>query len=85
MAGTSIMTGYVHPHTYPHTQLKKSEILCTYTQSIRRFPVKTGTSSDNTHKDKFICQIRIINCSSLVAQTQVSGSTTFVWLSRKTF
>ena len=39
---------YVHPHTHPHTQLKKSGIPHTHTQSMRGFPVKTGTGSDNT-------------------------------------
>jgi len=35
--------GYVHPHTHPHTQLKKSGIphTHTHTQSMRGFPVKT--------------------------------------------
>jgi len=49
MAGTGIMTGYIHPHS--HTQLKKSEILHTHThtQSMRKFSVKTGTGLDNTH------------------------------------
>jgi len=41
---------YVHPHTHPHTQLKKSGIphTHTHTQSMREFPIKTGTGSDNT-------------------------------------
>ena len=48
---------YVHPHTHPHTQLKKSGIphTHTHTQSMRGFPVKTETGSDNTHGDEFIC------------------------------
>jgi len=33
---------YVHPHTHPHIQLKKSEIPHTHTQSMRRFPSKQG-------------------------------------------
>jgi len=51
------MRGYVHPH--PHTQLKKSGILHTHThtQSMRRFLVKTGTDSGNTHVDGFICHL----------------------------
>jgi len=50
---------YVHPHTHPHphTQLKKSGIPHTHTQSMRGFPVKTGTGSDNTHGDGFICHL----------------------------
>jgi len=46
---------YVHPHT----QLKKSGIpyTHTHTQSMRRFSVKTGTGSDNTHEDEFICHL----------------------------
>jgi len=48
---TEIWRGYVHPHNYPHTQLKKSGIprTHTHTQSMRGFPVKTGTNSGNTH------------------------------------
>jgi len=50
MDGTSIMAGIYTSHI----QLKKSEILhiytYIYTQSIRGFPVKTGTGSDNTHE-----------------------------------
>jgi len=42
------MAGYVHPHTHPHIQLKKSEISHTHTQSMRGFSVKTGMSLDNT-------------------------------------
>jgi len=50
---------YVHPHTHPHTQLKKSGIphTHTHTQSMRGFPVKTGTGSGNTHGDEFICHL----------------------------
>jgi len=48
---------YVHPHTHPHTQLKKSEI--PHTQSMPGFPVKTGTGSGNTHGDEFICHLYI--------------------------
>ena len=44
---------YVHPHT----QLKKSGIPHTHTQSMREFPVKTGTGSGNTHGDGFICHL----------------------------
>jgi len=35
---------YVHPHTHPHTQLKKSGIphTHTHTQSMRGFPSKRG-------------------------------------------
>ena len=46
---------YVRPHTYLHTQLKKSRIL--HTQSMWRFPVEMGTSSSNTYKNKFICHL----------------------------
>lgn len=49
--------GYVHPHNHSHTQLKKSGIPHTHTQSMWGFPVKTGTSSDNTHGDGFICHL----------------------------
>jgi len=55
MTGTCIMTGYVHPHNHPHTQLKKSGIphththTQTHTQSMKGFPVKTEIGSDNTH------------------------------------
>jgi len=43
-----------HPHPHPHIQLKKLGISHTHTQSIREFPVKTETDSDNTHGDGFI-------------------------------
>ena len=54
-----IWRGYVHPHTHPHTQLKKSSIphTHTHTQSMRGFPIKTGTGSGNTHGDGFICHL----------------------------
>ena len=32
-----------------HTQLKKSGISHTHTQSMRKFPIKTKTDSGNTH------------------------------------
>ena len=57
--GRVLWRGYIHPHLHPHTQLKKSGILHSHThthththtntQSMRGFPVKTGTGSDNTH------------------------------------
>jgi len=52
---------YIHPHPHPHTQLKKSGIphIHTHIQSMRRFPVKTGTDSDNTHGNRFICHLYI--------------------------
>jgi len=50
MGGRILWRVYVHPHT----QLKKSGIPHTHTQSMRGFPVKTGTGSDNTHMDGFI-------------------------------
>ena len=52
--GRVLWRGYIHPH--PHTQLKKLGIphTHTYTQSMRGFPVKTGTSSGNTYGDEFI-------------------------------
>jgi len=39
--------------------LKKSGIphTHTHTQSMRGFPVKTGTGSDNTHGDGFVCHL----------------------------
>jgi len=51
--------GYVHIHNHPHTQLKKLGISHTHihTQSMREFPVKTGTSSDNIHENGFICHL----------------------------
>jgi len=63
MAGTCIIAGYVHPHNHPHTQLKKSRIpyTHTHTQSMRGFPVKTGTSSGNTHgASLFVISISIV-------------------------
>jgi len=59
MAGTGIMAGIYSSSSPSHTQLKKSGILHTYThthtQSMREFPVKTETGSDNTHGNGFIC------------------------------
>jgi len=48
---------YIHPHLHLHTQLKKSGIshIHIHTRSMQGFPVKTGTGSDNTHEDEFIC------------------------------
>jgi len=45
-----------YPSPYP---IKKSGIphTHTHTQSMRGFSVKTGTGSDNTHGDKFICHL----------------------------
>jgi len=56
MTGTGIIAGICTSHNHPHTQLKKSEIPHTYThtQSMREFPVKIGTSSDNIYGDEFI-------------------------------
>jgi len=53
--GTGIMAGICTSHT----QLKKSGIshTHTHTQSMRGFSVKTGTGSDNTHGDGFICHL----------------------------
>jgi len=48
--GRVLWREYVHPHTHPHTQLKKSGFpIPIHTQSMRGFPVKTGTGLDNTH------------------------------------
>jgi len=57
--GRVLWRGYVHPHTHPHTQLKKSGIphTHTHTHSMQGFSVKTGTGSDNTHEDGFICHL----------------------------
>jgi len=64
--GRVLWRGYVHPHNHPHTQLKKSGIPHTHTQSMRRFPVKMGTGSGNTHGDRFICHIYLdVNCKRL--------------------
>ena len=59
MAETGIMVGictspYPSPHPIekvgiPHTH--------THTQSMRGFPVKMGTGSDNTHGNRFICHL----------------------------
>jgi len=43
--GRVLWQGYIHPHTHTHTQ------------SMRGFPVKTGTDSGNTHGDEFICHL----------------------------
>jgi len=40
MAGTGIMVGYIHPHTHPHTQLKKSGTPRTHIQSMWDSPLK---------------------------------------------
>jgi len=63
MAGTGIMAGiYSSPSTssYP---IKKSGIphTHTHTQSMRGFSVKTGTGSDNTHMDGFICHLYLVS------------------------
>jgi len=57
--GRVLWRGYIHPHNHPHTQLKKSGIPHTHTltQSMQGFFVKTGTGSDNTHGDGFICHL----------------------------
>jgi len=49
--GRILWRGYVYPHNYLRTQLKKSGIprTHTHTQLMRGFPVKTGTNSGNTH------------------------------------
>ena len=48
-----IWRGYVHPYTHTHTQ------------SMRGFPVKTGTGSGNTHGDGFICHLYICHKKKL--------------------
>jgi len=53
MAGICLST-YPSPYPIekvgiPHTH--------THTESMREFPVKTGTGSDNTHGDGFICHL----------------------------
>jgi len=57
MTGTGIMAGiYSSPSTsHPHTQLKKSGIphTHTHTQSMRGFPVKTGTGIPRQNGDGF--------------------------------
>ena len=60
MAGRILWRVYVHPHT----QLKKSGIshTHTHTQSMRGFPIKTGTGSDNTHGDGCICHLYPQRC-----------------------
>jgi len=40
--GRILWRGYEHPHNHPHTQLKKSGIPHTYTQSMQGFPSKRG-------------------------------------------
>ena len=54
------------PHNHPHTQLKKSEIPHTHTQSMRGFSVKTGTGSGNTHGNGFICHLYLYFCQRSV-------------------
>ena len=55
MAGTGIMAGiYSSPSPSPYPIEKIGDSLY---QSMRGFPVKTGTGSDNTHGDKFICHL----------------------------
>ena len=57
MAGTCIMTGICtspYPSPYPTEKVGDSH---THTQSMRGFPVKTGTGSDNTYGDGFICHL----------------------------
>jgi len=52
MAGTSIMTGYIHVHIHTPTQLKKLEILHIHIliQLMQKFFVKMRTNSINTTK-----------------------------------
>jgi len=40
--GWVLYRGYVHPHTHPHTQLKKSKIPYTHIQSMWKFSSKWG-------------------------------------------
>jgi len=55
--GRVLWRGYIHPHLHP--QSTKSGIPHTHThiQLMRGFSVKTGTGSDNTHGDEFICHL----------------------------
>ena len=73
--GRVLWRGYVHPQTHPHTQLKKSGIphTHTHTQSMRGYPVKTGTVSGNTHGDGFICHLYLGETSSLRRDYQCSS------------
>jgi len=60
MAGTGIIAGiYSSPSlsSYPIEKIGNSPYTHTHTQSMRGFPVKTGTGSDNTHGDGFICYL----------------------------
>ena len=65
--GRVLWQGYVHPHTHPYTQLKKLGIphTHTHTQSIRRFPIKTGMGSGNTHGAGFICHLYLLESEEL--------------------
>jgi len=53
MAGTGIMAGIC---TFPYS-IEKSGIPHTQTQSMRGFPVKTGTGSSNIHGSGCICHL----------------------------
>jgi len=56
MVGTSIMVGYVHPHTHLHTQLKKYPIekVGDFPYSYL-YPVNAGISRQNGNE--FICHL----------------------------
>jgi len=70
--GRVLWQGYVHPHNHPHTQLKKSTIPHTHTQSMRGFPVKTETSLGNTHGGGFICHLYLQQlCNQFVSYSNV--------------
>jgi len=53
MAGICISPS---PSPYPIEEIRDSHTH-THTQSMQGFPVKTGTGSDNTHVDGFICHL----------------------------
>jgi len=60
MMGIGTGTGRICTSPYPFSySIEKSRIphIHTHTQSMREFPVKTGTSSRNTHGDGFICHL----------------------------
>ena len=59
MAGTGIMAGICtspYPSPYPTEKVGDSPYPYPYPVNAG-FPVKTGTGSDNTHGDGFICHL----------------------------
>ena len=59
MAGTGIMAGIcTSPYPSPYPTEKVGDSPYPYPYPVNEgFPVKTGTGSDNTHGDGFICHL----------------------------